>query len=139
MRVAIVLVILNYAAFAAFLILRPSEAPVLERKDILRSAGVFELSSADPSSYIAARPLYSWNEWHGGERVWVKAIEISNFPALLVARIASEALGGDVSLGFHRASWIRAFAFLFGATAQWLLVGSLITRALRRRTQASAA
>ncbi|MBK5258039.1 MAG: hypothetical protein JJE51_00465 [Thermoanaerobaculia bacterium] len=101
--------------------------------------GAFEMSSGDPWTYIAARPLHNWSEWHGGELSWVKAIEIANWPALVTAIIATEALGGTFSLGYLRASWVRAVFFAILTTLQWLSAGFVVDRAIRKRRSSRSA
>ena len=116
MRVALLLVFVNWLVFATFLAQRPSAESELRRKDALMAAGHFEFSTADPWSYIAARPLYNWSEWHGGERTWVKLTEVANLPALFAAGWAVSFADRTTDLGYLQESWVRAWVFLVVAT-----------------------
>ena len=132
MRVALLFVLVNWLAFAAFIVHRPSAESELRRKDARRADGYFELSSADPYAYIAARPLYNWSEWHGGERTWVKVIEVANLPALLVAGWVVKTADLTRDVGYLQKSWARAWVFLVASTAQWFILGLWFARWLRK-------
>jgi hypothetical protein len=136
MRLALSLLLANYLAFALFLALRPSAAEYLRAKDEAAQRGEFTLSDADPDTFIAGRPLYNWNEWHGGERLGVKVLEVVNLPALAAANRFTEARSADAGASsYYRDSNVRGRLFLLFATVQWLAVGGLISRwrAMRRR------
>lgn len=98
-----------------------------------RDSGYFFMSSADPIMFIAGRPLYTWSEWHGGEELWVKLIEVPNLPALVVT-----ATIGHIPIAIYRMTgygdfvhdtWIRAVVFLFFSSVQWWWFGRVIERA----------
>ena len=139
MKLGTVLVLINYAFFAAFLTFRPSEEAILHSKDVRWAAGHFEWNSAAPWTYIAARPLYNWTEWHGGELTWIKAVEVLNLPALFTGALAVRVARQSTQIGYYyESSWVRAWAFLAAATAQWLAIGSILTLWRRRAHAASA-
>ncbi len=133
----LILVTLHVAACIAFLALRePRIAFLAERERERREAGYFFIISRDPYTFIAERPLYTWNEFHGGEETWVKALEVVNLPSIFV----TATLGGAV-IAIYRFTgygdyptdtWIRAFLFFAFSLAQWWTIGQAIDTALRR-------
>lgn len=133
LRLAIPLLVANYIAFAAFVAVRPSDAAQLREKDAAWTPGSLSISSADPYTYLAARPLYNWSEWHAGEHAAVKVLEVANLPALMAAAavtpVAGTLTGASV---YHGRSWVRAILFLLFATLQWLAVAKGVRRVSRR-------
>lgn len=133
LRLAIPLLLANYIAFAAFVAVRPSDTAQLRKKDAAWVPGTFSLSSADPYTYLAARPLYNWSEWHAGEHVAVKVLEVANLPALMAAAaltpVAGTLTGASV---YHGRSYVRAVLFVLFATLQWLAVARFVRRVSRR-------
>lgn len=133
LRLAIPLLVANYIAFAAFVAVRPSDAAQLREKDAAWTPGSFSISSADPYTYLAARPLYNWSEWHAGEHAAVKVLEVANLPALMAAAavtpVAGTLTGASV---YHGRSWVRAILFVLFATLQWLAVAKGVRRVSRR-------
>jgi len=134
-RLSLLLCVVNWVAFLAFLIVRD---PAIEpQREIGYSAGdeTFQpLPSGHARSHIAGRPLDTWNSWHGGESTFVKATEIANLPSLVVATIvASPAthLLFPRSGSYYLESWVRAWIFVVVASAQWIGVGWLIGRMRR--------
>ena len=128
-RLALPLLLANYVAFGVFLALRPSAADRLREKDSASERGEFSISSADPYTYIAARPLYNWSEWHGGEHPTVKMLEIANLPALLAASSLTPVVGTITGASVHHGwSYVRAALFLLFATGQWLTIGRWLSR-----------
>ena len=88
-RAAIVLAacVVNWLVCAVFLLQRPAGISFIdEREKMRRDAGTFFINSADPQMFIAERPLYRWNRWHGGEAMAIKVVEFLNWPALAGAR-----------------------------------------------------
>ena len=75
--IATVLFLVDVACFVAFAIVRPADTTYLNQRDVASGSGseVFEYTG-HPSTYIAARPLYGWNSWHGGEESWVKPLRV---------------------------------------------------------------
>lgn len=141
MRFALPLLLANYVAFGAFIALRPSEAARLHEKDREYRRGYLSMSSADPYTYIAARPLYNWSEWHGGERVAVKLLVTANLPALFAAGAVTPVVGVTLRVSvYYGWSYVRGALFLLFATIQWLVIGGMIHRAIsvRRRARSSA-
>jgi hypothetical protein len=137
MRITAALILVNYIAFASFIALRPSRAAHLHEKDAALARGELSMSTADPFTYIAARPLYNWSEWHGGERLAVKLLEVANLPALLMAGFLTPAVSAATGTNsFYWSSQVRALLFFVFATAQWIVVGfgsAGLKRILRKR------
>jgi hypothetical protein len=83
---------------------------------------------------LACRHLYSWSEWHGGERLAVKVLEVVNAPALAITAVV--AIAGE--LGVARLfsacswSWLLGGMFMIAASIQWWLAGIVIEIATRR-------
>jgi hypothetical protein len=129
----------NVAACVLFIVLRepvPSAylVPVDEAR---RQGGLYVVSGID--GMLACRNLYSWSDWHGGEALGVKVLEVANLPALVLTVIAA-AFSGDLfglgrSLSACHWSWVLASLFLLLASFQWWLIGSLGDRALLRRSR----
>jgi hypothetical protein len=134
MRLALGLLLANYLGFALFLVLRPSAAEYLRAKDEALHRGEFTVSDADPTCFIAGRPLYDWQPWHGGESMGVKVLEVANFPALSAAGFLTRRLLFDAD-SYYQNSDIPGLLFLPLATAQWLGLGWMSRgwSALRRR------
>jgi hypothetical protein len=136
-RLPVALCLLNWFMFAYFMAVRPAGISDESQLDIARTTGgaiVFR-SSSEPINYIAERPLYSWNAWHGGELLFVKILEILNMPALVLAhvaaRLSSVVFGASlISVSFE--SWLRAWIFLVLASVQWWVTGRFITSRLSR-------
>jgi hypothetical protein len=124
MRRAFALLLANYIAFALFVAVRPPRIEHLRELDRASASGMFMMSSAEPITHLAARPLYSWSRWHGGERWWVKIVEVANLPALIAAGALTLMVQPIVGASaYYGASYIRAVLFLLFATIQWLLIG----------------
>ncbi len=124
--------IVNWVACVAFIVSRPPMTALLDERDAARRSESIVLSSADPMMFIAERPLRQWNEWHGGESRWVKAVEVLNFPSLVATKAAIdrwsrfERLRG---IGSSRSdSWVMAWAYLVLSSLQWFFIGMLIAR-----------
>ena len=129
MRRALALLVANYIAFALFLVLRPPRAEHLRELDRASASGMFLMSSAEPITHMAARPLTKWSRWHGGERWWVKVIEVANFPALIAAGALTPVVRPIVGASpYYGASYVRAVLFLLFATIQWLVLGRTRSR-----------
>jgi hypothetical protein len=131
MRLRRVLPIANALACVLFVVLRePAPAAYLAEVDEARRNGGMFFNSAITGT-LACRNLYPWSEWHGGEALGVKILEIANLPALILTAIAH--LLGEV-LGIARLmlacqwSWILAVGFVLVASAQWWLVGTAVDR-----------
>jgi hypothetical protein len=135
---ALPLLMLNLAACAAFLALRPPAIPVLEERERMRhSPGDIFLISGDAYTFVANRPLRSWSAWHGGEEFWVKAIEVLNFPALAVGKSAGDLWSNYASprgIGSVAGdSWVRAYVYVIVSSLQWALIGAFVAPAVTRR------
>ncbi|MGH9311843.1 MAG: hypothetical protein ACRD1S_01470 [Vicinamibacterales bacterium] len=135
MRTGQVLAGANLAACVLFVLLRePAHPGYLADVDEARQAGgVFSISGIDGT--IACRNLRSWSEWHGGEALGVKFLEVANLAPLLltgIANVAAEILGVARRLSACGWSWALAVLFVALSTTQWLLVGRLIEKAWTR-------
>jgi hypothetical protein len=121
--------VLNWLICAVFMIARPPATALLDEREHAQQMGAFTVSSGDPFMFIAERPLYQWNEWHGGEATWVKVSEVLNGPALMAAKIFGDtwSVGTAFSgaLTYRRESWVRAHLFLFVSSLQWLIFGAV--------------
>ena len=132
-----VLLLLHFVVCSAFILLRePSISHLEERERMRRDSGYVFESNVDPIMFIAGRRLNGWNEWHGGESLWIKIVEVANLPALLATVTV-----GHLPIAIYRATgsgtfvhdtWIRASVFLLFSVAQWVVVGLLIERRMRR-------
>ena len=82
---------------------------------------------------LACRNLYSWSDWHGGEAIGVKMLEVANLPALMatvIVSIVASRLGSTISAcGW---SWVLAGVFLVFASAQWWPLGRAIDKRRKR-------
>lgn len=124
----------NAVACALFVIVRgPAASTYLAEVDDARHTGGIVLISGIDGT-LACRYLYSWSDWHGGEALGVKILEVVNAPALVVTAICS--FVGEV--GAARAfsaciwSWLLAGVFIVAASVQWWLLGILIGSCFQR-------
>ena len=134
-RLPLLLCMVNWTLFLLFLTLRE---PRIDHADELEASWPHQNQTFRTPGrarlHIAARPLYDWNQWHGGESFLVKSIEVVNLPALIGANLLTPATG---SLFFPRSgsyyldTWIRAWLFLVLATIQWACLGALLRSLLR--------
>jgi hypothetical protein len=111
--------VLNLAGCALFVVLRPPvPADYLARLDEAHRAGGFLLTST-VSGMVACRLLHPWDEWHGGEAVGVKVLEVVNAPA--VAMTVGTKLAGEIGparrLSACTWSWVLAVVFAVAASA----------------------
>lgn len=130
--VALFLVV-HFLFCAAFLVLREPAISFLEERERARlSLGHTFESSVDPIMFIAGRPLHGWNEWHGGEVIWIKVFEVLNLPAF-VATVTI----GHIPIAIYRATgsgsfvhdtWIRACVFVVFSVAQWVVIGRYLEK-----------
>jgi hypothetical protein len=128
-----VLLVANAAACALFLLREPAPQEYLAEVDAARrNGGMYLVSGIDGT--LACRQIYSWSEWHGGETLGVKVLEVANLPALVVTGVV--AFVGE--LGVARVltactwSWLLAAVFIAAASLQWWIVGVLIAALARR-------
>jgi hypothetical protein len=128
--------VLNFIACTVFLAARPPATELIAEREQAQKVGTLTISSGDPYMVIAERPLRQWNVWHGGESLWVKALEVLNWPAVIAAKrfgddwARNHAFSGTPT--YRRESWMRAYAFAITSSLQWLLVGIVITRLSNR-------
>jgi hypothetical protein len=122
--------LLNAAVCIVFLVARPPATELIEKREQAERAHGVSDSSSDPYMLIAERPLRQWNAWHGGESLWVKTLEVVNWPAVVAAKRVGDKWAGDHAFSgaatYRRESWIRAYAFAITSALQWLLVGIAI-------------
>lgn len=131
----VVLCALNWLIFLAFIATREPRITNEYERDLDRAGSTFIFrTSAEPLTHIAARPLYGWTSWHGGERWWVKVAEIMNAPALALAHLSARSTTNTLfrSSSYYLESWVRAWLFAALATCQWIVVGRMITAVARR-------
>jgi hypothetical protein len=121
--------------FCALFVLLRQPAPVnyLRELDQARATdSIFETSGIIGT--LACRNLYSWSEFHGGEALGVKVLEVVNAPALVVTAIAS--IVGEPGIArlmtACRWSWVLAGVFLLASSVQWWLLGLRLDRRLSR-------
>ena len=135
MRLRRVLPIANVLACVLFVVLRePAPAAYLAEVDEARSSGGAFLTSAITGT-LACRNLYPWSEWHGGEALGVKILEITNLPALIataIAHLLGEVFGIARLMSACQWSWILAVGFVLVSSAQWWLVGTALDRLIAR-------
>jgi hypothetical protein len=132
------LLALNLAGCVAFLLVRAPGIPFIEERERMRrSPGDIFLISGDAYTFIANRPLRSWNTWHGGEELWVRTIEVLNFPSVLIAKVAGDTwsiYASSRAIGsFVGDSWVRAGVYLVISSLQWVLIGAFVVPAMTRR------
>ena len=125
---------LNLAGCALFVVLRaPAPADYLARLDEAHRTGGFLLTST-VSGMVACRLLHPWDEWHGGEAVGVKLLEVVNAPA--VAMTVGTRVAGEIGLARRLSacawSWVLAAVFAVTASAQWWLIGTAVDVARHR-------
>jgi hypothetical protein len=130
--------LVNLLACVFFLVFRPAGISSIEERELMRrEPGMFFVNSADPRTFVAERPLYQWNEWHGGEATWVKVVETLNYPALTGAEVLTDiwsAYAAPRSIGSFRGdTWVRAWLYLALSSAQWLIVGAVAAWFFGRR------
>lgn len=136
------LCVLNIAACIAFMVNTPAGISRLEEREHMRSnPGDIVGRSGDAYMFIAERPLCDWNQWHGGERSWVKVLELLNRPAVRAAK----GVGDEWSqhrIEHHKGSfksdtWVRAWIYLTISTLQWAVIGLLIGLMIVGRSRVS--
>ena len=133
-RLRWVLLLANLAACLLFVALRPPAPPdYISDVAAARATGGIILGDV-VIGMVACRPLYPWDEWHGGEAPGVKALEVANAPATAVA-VGVSVMG---ELGPARLfsacgwSWLLAGVFVVASSLQWWLVGSAAAYVVRR-------
>jgi hypothetical protein len=135
MRLRRVLPLANALACVLFVVLRePAPVAYLAEVDEARRNGGMLFNSAI-TGILACRNLYPWSEWHGGEALGVKIVEIANLPALIptaIAHVLGEVLGIARLMSTCRWSWILAVGFFLLASTQWWLIGTALDRLIRR-------
>ena len=103
------------------------------RRDVM----VIVRSSGEPWMFIAARPLWQWNEWHGGEETSVKVVEVLNGVPLFITKEIGERWSDWSSArgvgSFRSDSWVRAWFYLILSSVQWLIVGIVAAKFIERR------
>jgi hypothetical protein len=138
-KTAVALLLCHYSFCAFFLLARPPERPggwldKLEEARLDEQPGMTIItSSSEPILYLAERPLYQWNEWHGGESLWVKVLVTLNLPSVAVCQAFAFSLAFSEKLPVRQQTWLTAGVFLLTSTGQWLLVAGLIAELRRRR------
>jgi hypothetical protein len=129
-----VLVLANLAACVAFVVLRPPAPPdYMADVAATRATGGIILSDV-VIGMLACRLLHPWDEWHGGDALGVKVLEVANAPAAAVA--IGVASMGELGLARHFSvcgwSWVLAGVFVATSSAQWWILGAAVEWAMRR-------
>lgn len=144
-------VLMNWIVCLAFLVARPPATEMIEEREAGRRRDVMVIvtSSGEPWMFIAERPLRQWNEWHGGEELWVKVAEVANGVPLLLTKNLGEQWSDWSSArnigSFRSDTWVSAWVYVILSSAQWLIIGGAAARliegrrAKHRSTPASAA
>jgi hypothetical protein len=127
----------NVVACLLFVLLRaPAPIAYLTEIDEARQRGAV-VDAGEIVGTLACRNLYSWSEWHGGEALGVKVLEVIDLPALVLT--AAVGLIGEFALARMfsacRWSWLLAGIFVLVSTAQWWLLGFVIDRHRRRSSR----
>jgi hypothetical protein len=141
-RVGIALLIVHWAICTMFLILRPVEhGGWLDHKEQAREQGMFTMSSGEPLLYVAGRPLYQWNTWHGGEQLWVKILETPNIMPLMATVFLDKFV--EVVLlrshigSFRTQSWVTGYIFILLSSLQWFFAPWLFIQSRDRMSNAT--
>jgi hypothetical protein len=124
-------------AWAAFLVLRPPNPFFLSQQQEARATGGFFIMSGMPYTHLAERPLYTWSNWHGGEHIAVKALELATLPGLIAGCVLCFPISLLLSphISVQSESWVRfGFVVLF-STLQWAALGPVFQRAWQRRVR----
>ena len=142
-HVAVIVSIANWVAFAAFLAIRTPSVDARAESEFVAGGMTFEpTASGHPVAYIAARPLYTWNSWHGGESVIIKVIELVNLPALVSAIYLAPRVTRILfpnSGSYYLQSWVCAWMVVVFSCLQWFALSFLVHRLrLAPRTSRSA-
>ena len=123
----------NALACALFVVFREPASPVYlaEIDEVRRSGGVLVNSAI--TGTIACRNLSPWSEWHGGEALSVKVLEVANLPALIatgIGHLMGERFGIARLISSCQWSWVLAAGFLLLASTQWWFLGRTLDRML---------
>lgn len=125
----------NLISCALFVLLRErAPAGYLAEVDEARLSGGMFLNSAITGT-LACRNLYPWSEWHGGESLGVKILEVANLPAVIstaIMHLVAEVIGVARLMPACQWSWVLAGGFLLVASTQWWLLGKALDRARAR-------
>lgn len=129
----------NLIACVLFVVLRePASTHYLAEVDDARRAGGMFINSGIVGT-LACRMLQFWSNWHGGEALGVKILEVVNLSALVVT--AGAHILGEITVAHlmsaRRWSWLLAGVFLLVASAQWWLLGLALDHRLRRSREFS--
>lgn len=128
------LVLANLAACALFVALRPPASPdYIADVAAARASGGFAINSGI-SGMVACRLVYPWSEWHGGEALGVKLLEVANAPAVAVTMGVT--IVGEMGLARQFSvcgwSWLLAGVFVGASSVQWWIVGAAVEWVVRR-------
>ena len=87
-----VLVLANLVGCARFGALRPpAPPPYIAEVAAARADGGIYLNS-EITGMVACRLLHSWSEWHGGEALGVKVLEVAKAPAAVLTQCGGSAV-----------------------------------------------
>jgi hypothetical protein len=134
-----ILCVVNWISFLIFLFARPPIVVGEMERDLRRSGTSVVFRQVDDVAFhIAGRPVYAWNSWHGGEKMWIRTVELLNAPALALARLLSPTATRTLfarSGSYWMESWVLAWLFLVAASVQWIVVGRLLAHGFSRSTR----
>ncbi len=121
------MLVANLVAWVSLVGLRdPLPDSFFAERDEWLGPGAFYHSSVAPELVIAGRPLWSWNEYHGGEILAVKALEVLNLPSLIVVALCDLLVGDAFGVPTYLRSVFTFLGLLVVTTLQWLLVAKAI-------------
>jgi hypothetical protein len=112
-----VLVLANLVGCALFVALGPTAPPeYIAEVAAARANGGMYLNSG-MGGMVACRLLHSWSEWHGGEALGVKVLEVANAPAAALTLFVAGAGEMGLARQFSVCGWSWLLAGVFLATA----------------------
>jgi len=136
------LVVSNLCAWGTLVVLRgPLPDSYFAERDSARQQAGFLFSSGDPALVVAGRPLWWWSEFHGGERLIVKLLEVPNLVPLCVIGLAGAIVASATRVGTHTRSLFTFGALLLLSSGQGWIAGTAVARfrAWRHERHAAAA
>ena len=129
MTLRAVLVVTNLCAWGTLVALRgPLPESFFVERDTARQDGGFLLSSSDPMLVIAGRPLRQWSQFHGGERVAVKLLEVANVVPLCTIWLIDGMVGSGTRMHVYTQSVFTFGGLLLLTSAQWWIAGTAVAR-----------
>jgi hypothetical protein len=129
MTLRAVLMVANLCAWGTLVALRgPLPESFFVERDAARQRGGFHLSSGDPMLVIAGRPLWQWSQFHGGERVVVKLLEVANVVPLCIIALIDLMVWSETHMRTYTQSVFAFGGLLLLTSAQWWIAGTAVAR-----------